>query len=343
MGSIYRRGETYWIKYYRDGQPLRESSRSTKEGEAKTLLKLREGAIAKGEPVSPRLGRVTFQDGATDVVNDYKVNGKRSLDDLQRRIDLHLTPFFGNRRLSDITTAQVRAFVAKRLEAKASAGEINRELTALKRIFNLAIQSAKMLHKPYVPMLREQNVRTGFFEPAQFRNVLERLPEAVRAVLSFAYVTGWRIPSEVLSLEWRRVDFDGGTVRLDPGTTKNGDGRVFPMTAELRRLLEQQRDLRDRLKARGVICPLVFHRNGKRIQSFRRAWQTACEAAGVPGRIPHDLRRTAVRNLVRAGIPERVAMTMTGHKTRSVFERYNIVSDGDLLEAARKLDLAVGQ
>jgi integrase len=160
----------------------------------------------------------------------------------------------------------------------------------------------------------------------------------VRPIITFAYITGWRIRSEVLSLQWRQVDFVSGDVRLDPGSTKNREGRVFPFTAELRTLLTAQLAEHETLKQAGKIVPWVFQRDGERIAGFRRAWITACKAAGCPGRIPHDLRRTAVRNLVRAGIPERVAMQMTGHKTRSVFERYNIVSDGDLRDAAKRLD-----
>ena len=128
-----------------------------------------------------------------------------------------------------------------------------------------------------------------------------------------------------------------------PHTTKNDEGRTFPFTDALERLLEAQRAEHERLKAEGVICPWVFHRSnrkvkGKRITTFIKAFRAACTKAGCPGRIPHDLRRTAVRNLVRAGVPERVAMQMTGHKTRSVFERYNIVSECDLVEAAKKLN-----
>ena len=166
-------------------------------------------------------------------------------------------------------------------------------------------------------------------------------------MLTFAYITGWRIPSEILTLEWRQIDFMGGEVRLDPGTTKNDDGRVFPMTDDLRALLETQHVEHVRLKKAGQIVPWVFFRmvaNGrggekqlKPIRAFNKAWKAACVAAGCPGRIPHDLRRTAVRNMVRRGVPERVAMQLTGHKTRSVFERYNIVSDGDLRTAAKQL------
>lgn len=194
-------------------------------------------------------------------------------------------------------------------------------------------------------MLQEHNVRTGFFEPDQFASVLRHLPAEIRAVITFAYITGWRITSEVLPLEWQRVDFASGEIRLDPGKTKNGEGRTFPMTSTLRRLFEAQQTEHHRLKKAGHIVQYVFFREvaeggggdkkPQQIISFAKAWKSACRAAGCPGRLPHDLRRTAVRNLVRAGIPERVAMQMTGHKTRSVFERYNIVSDGDLKDAAR--------
>ncbi len=155
---------------------------------------------------------------------------------------------------------------------------------------------------------------------------------------SWNYITGWR-KGEILGLQWRQVDFRAGRVALDPGTTKNDEGRTFPFTRELRELLEQQERYTSKLqREEDKVIPWVFHRKGKPIGDFRKAWATACKKAGVPGRIPHDFRRTAVRNLVRAGIPERVAMQMTGHKTRSVFERYNIVSEGDLDAAAKRLD-----
>jgi integrase len=129
----------------------------------------------------------------------------------------------------------------RRTVASVSNGEINRELTALKRMFNLAIQAGKLLQKPHIPFLNEDNVRVGFFERDQFLTMLSRLPESVRPVATFAYITGWRIDSEVLPLEWRQVDFGAGEVRLDPGKTKNGEGRTFPMTRDLRELLDQQR------------------------------------------------------------------------------------------------------
>ena len=193
--------------------------------------------------------------------------------------------------------------------------------------------------KPHVPSLKENNVRTGFFEREQFERVRRYLAPPLKAVVTFAYITGWRIRSEVLTLQWRQVDLKAGRIVLDPGTTKNDDGRIFPFTDELRTLLEKQWEITRRVRRSDkMLCPWVFLRDGHRSKTFYGAWRTACKRAGVPGRILHDFRRTAVRNLVRAGVPERVAMKMTGHKTRSVFDRYNIVSEGDLEEAAKRLN-----
>ena len=167
-------------------------------------------------------------------------------------------------------------------------------------------------------------------------------------MIRFAAITGWRIASEVLPLQWHQIDFAANEVRLDVGTTKNGEGRVFVLTTELRQLLEDRRSEHKALVASGIICPQVFFRftakgrGGPRrpvkITSFAKAWKTATIKAGCPGRLPHDLRRTAIRTMVRRGISESVAMRLSGHKTRSVFERYNVTSGSDLHEAARKLE-----
>lgn len=203
---------------------------------------------------------------------------------------------------------------------------------------------------PYVPMLREPPARAGFFEPEQYASVLRHLNRSLRPAITFGYVTGWRVHSEVLPLEWRQVDMKAGEVRLDAGTTKNGEGRVFPFTRELRTVMEAQWAEHERLQKAGHICPYVFFREvaeGRggelkphRIVAFTKNWKTACRLAGCPGRIPHDLRRTAVRNLVRAGVPQTIAMKLTGHKTDSVFRRYDIVSADDLRVAVERLDAA---
>lgn len=383
----------YWIKYSRSGKSFNESSGFTREQDAKGLLRKREGDIEAGRPVTPQVGKMSFEEGAADLLADYTANDKKSYAVVERRIRKHLTPFFERRRMANITTSDVRAYtvqrqtqntvlVKKAQEAKvkkfrrpvrqpdgsmavppdrytpavveqrrsASNAEINRELALLKRMFTLAMQAAKLLYRPHIPMVKENNPRTGFFEREQFESVMAHLPAEIQPVIEFAYITGWRIASEVLPLQWRQVDFSGGEIRLDAGTTKNGDGRVFPFTTGLRALLTAQYAEHERLKKAGQIEPWVFfrmvadYRRGPKkplpIVSFFKAWKKACTAAGCPGRIPHDLRRTAIRNFVRTGTSETVAMMLSGHKTRSVFDRYNIVSGDDLRAAARRMDAA---
>jgi len=148
------------------------------------------------------------------------------------------------------------------------------------------------------------------------------------------------VPSEVLPLEWRPVDFRAAEVRLDPHTTKNDDGRVFPfdLMPDLRTLLEDQWGVHQQLVAKKrTLCPYVFNRAGHRILTLKKAWRNACTEAGCPGRIPHDFGRTAVRNLVGAGVSEKVGMRLPGHRTRPVFDRYDIVSGDDLRAAVGKL------
>ena len=216
-------------------------------------------------------------------------------------------------------------------------------LAVLKRAFRLAEQGGRLLHRPYIPLLREDNVRQGFFERAEFEDVRKHLPTALRGVATFAYLTGWRI-GEILPLRWAQVDRKAHTVRLEPGTTKNKTGRTFPydVLPELAEVIEEQWREHERLASRAVLCPYVFNRNGKPIKSLRHVWRTACDAAGVPGMLMHDFRRTAVRNLVRAGVPGTVAMRLTGHKTRSVFDRYDVTSEADLRDAVGRLAAAAG-
>jgi integrase len=191
-----------------------------------------------------------------------------------------------------------------------------------------------------VAKLEERNVRTGFFEQEQFASVLQHLqhrPE-LQALVTAAKLTGWR-KSELRSRRWHNVDFAGGWLRLEPEETKNRDGRMFPLIPELRSVLEAQRGRVEAIgRATGRVIPWVFVRaDGAPIGEFRRAWRTAKRRAGVPGRLFHDFRRTAVRNLIRAGIPETVAMKLTGHRTRAIFQRYAIVEEGMLREAGERL------
>ena len=335
----------WWIRYAVNGQPRCESARSEDRQVADDLLRAREGRLVPAVPVPAPVGPATFADAAEEIVADYRMNKKRSLRTLTVRIEKHLRPVFGQQPLAAITTPVVRTYILRRQAEGASNATVNRDLITLKRMFTLAVQGGTLLTKPYIPLLQEQNVRRGFFEPEDFQRIKGHLPVYMQGIAAFAFITGWRTPSEILPLEWRQVDLQAGEVRLDAGTTKNGEGRVFPFTAALRQVLDDQRTIAEILRGQGMATGHVFcytkgTRAGRPITegAFIHQWWKARRAAGCPGRIPHDFRRTAVRNLVRAGVPERVAMQLTGHKTRAVFERYNIVSSGDLRDAARRLD-----
>ena len=195
-----------------------------------------------------------------------------------------------------------------------------------------------MLKSPRITLLKLQNARKGFFERDQYLAVRAHLAVPLQPLVDVAYLTGWRIKDELFPLTWAQVDFTAGWLRLEPNTTKNAEGRMFPLIPELRAVLEAQRAVTEQVqKDTGAIIKHVFHRSGRPIVSFMRAWRAAVRKAGVPGRIPHDFRRTAVRNLERAGVSRSAAMRMVGHKTESIYRRYAVVAEGDLKTAGAQL------
>lgn len=335
MGMIYKRGNVWWIKYYRNGKPYRESSGTTKKMVAKKLLDRREGEISQGKLPGIQFEKIRFDELADAFLQDYQINQKKSLVRAELSVN-QLKNHFGGLKVASIGSPMINAYVVNRMTAGAANGTINRELAALKRMFNLgAKQTPPLVDKvPFIPMLKENNTRKGFFEHGEFLALRDALPQYLKGFVTFAYKVGWRL-SEIATIKWGQVDRKQGIVRLEVGETKNDAGRTVYLDDECKEIINQQWENR---KTAATLIPYVFvNRAGNdRIKRFDKAWKKACTDSGIGVRLFHDFRRTAVRNMVRSGVPERVAMMVSGHKTRSVFDRYNIVNDHDLKLAAQQ-------
>lgn len=353
FGRIFQIGQIWYARYRIGGKEYEESSHSEDRTAAEKLLDRRAAELGAGVFIAPDVKRTRFEHLAQIIRDDYAANERRSTERLEISL-AHLALAFSGTRASALTFDRLTSYARARREAGAAPATIRNELNALRRAFRLAKRAGKVASVPEFPRLEAANVRTGFFEAADFAALLADLPDALRPPMEFAYLTGWRTKSEVLRLTWDRVDFAAGVVRLEVGSTKTGQGRTFPFAVlpRLAALLERQRATTDAAeRALGAIIPYVFHRNGRPIHDYHEAWHRACHRAAVRkhgpleevvrpqllGRVPHDFRRTAVRNLVRAGVPEHIAMKLTGHKTRDIFDRYDIVSERDLADGVGKL------
>ncbi len=349
-GRIFRRkykgteSGSYWIAYYVGGREIRESCHSDRKADAIALLDRRRSEVGVGTLVPMR--RVKVASLLDALLADYR-DSQKSLD-WAEVVDGHLRPFFGYLEADRVGTPALSAYIAKRRENGVGNSTINRELKMLSRAFSIARNERppKTVNPLPIPRLKEPPARAGFFEDNEFRALRSELPEEVRPVITFGFYTGCR-KGEILGLQWHQVDLERGIVRFDPGVTKNDEPREIPLIGELWEMLHMLKARRDR---HYPDSPWVFSRHGERIRTFKNAWEAAAVRAAkrCPSlwdqdrkkarRLFHDLRRTGVRNLVRAGVPERVAMAISGHKTRAVFDRYNIVSQRDLRDAAAKLE-----
>lgn len=339
-GSIYLRGKTWWIAYYAGSRQVQESSKSPKQRDAEQLLRRRLGELGTQTYIGPQCERVTFEDLCERIRTAYRVEDRKSLRRMEEAL-ANLANFFAGQRAMAIGLSSLEAYAVRRQEQRAARATAAYELAILRRAFTLAVRGNLIPRRPPFPTIRLNNARQGFFEPDELERILANLPDPLRPMIRFAYLTGWRIPSEVLRLQWHQVDLATGVVRLEPGSTKNDEGRTFPVAAlpALAELLQQQRAVTDEAARRlGQVIPWVFHREGQPIKDYRDAWKRGCTKAGLVGMIPHDFRRSAVRNLERAGVPRSVAMKLTGHKTEAVYKRYAIVSESDLSEGVAKLN-----
>jgi len=330
VGRIFKRGRIWWFAFYHRGKECRESSESESEVQARKMLRERLKSIGKRRFV-PNEDRLTFDDLVKDLINDYQINNRRSLSTALNHVR-HLRGFFGMDRAVDIDTSRVKAYQAERKGKGASAATNNREVACLGHMLSLAANSdpPKLSHKPKFSMLEGERVREGFLDHGSFLLLLDNLPDYLTALVEFMYYSGWR-KGAARNLEWKDVDLEGRTARLRIVSSKNKEPWIVPLAGRLWDIT------RERLGERRLDCPYVFHRDGRKIGDFMKAWKTACRKSGLAETIPHDLRRCAARNLSRAGVPEPVAMKITGHKTNSMYRRYRIVDEDELREAQEKL------
>jgi integrase len=344
MGSIFSRPGTsrLYIQYSVNGKVCRESCGSASQEAAAKLLKSRLSQVSTGK-FSPNAEKVRMSEIFDDLESEYARNRPKSLASIRSIIGKadptrslpagHLRRFFDLFKASKVGTTQINAYIDSRLAEHAAPGKINVELAYLRRAFRLALEATppKLHTMPKIKLLKVSNTRTGFFERESLERLLPHLPPHLVGPTQFAYFTGMR-KEEILRLQWSQVDWLGGVVVLNPGTTKNNAGRQIPLNASLRAVLEMQR---------GKSSEWIFPRpDGKKIlpTTLCKQWDRACEKAGLQGYIFHDLRRTGVRNLIRAGVPQTVAMAISGHKSDAVFRRYDIVDPRDLKKAMEAVE-----
>jgi len=251
----------------------------------------------------------------------------------------HLSRHFKGERAQNITYDRLLRFKRDRLAEKASPSTVRYELSLVRTGLVVAHEAGRLLALPPLPSVHVENTRTTFFDEDNFQDLRKHLPPAVAAVATFMYWAGWR-RNETLTREWRHVDWNAGTICLEPGETKNGKGRAIPFEVlpELAAVLKAQREYTDAVERRtGSVVRWVFHREGERVKSIRQAWRTACKHAKLVGHIPHDFRRSAVRRLERAGIARSVAMKIVGHSSEAIYHCYSITNDADVREALAKV------
>jgi integrase len=336
LGTIYKRGRIWWIRVRHGDRP--ESSGSTSREVAEDLLKKRLAEAHVGRAV-PAAGQARFDDLELMVLADMRANGRRSVHNVEKNILPRLRESFGALRLNEIGYEEVGGYIARRLKV-ASPATVRYERAVLRRMFGIAYQAGKVVRIPAFPTVRVENARTGFAGPKEMERLISHLPEHAQGPVRCLYLTGWRT-REVLGLEWRQVDFEAGTIRVEADQTKGGKAKIFPFAVlpALSTLIRNQRERTsalERLQSR--VIPWVFHLDGEELRSFRTGWRNAAKNAGLAWLTPHDMRRSAARNLVRAGVPEKVVMDLCGWKTRAMFDRYNITSASDLVEGVQRLD-----
>ena len=350
MGMLYRRKKKdpktgklvesgpWWMKYYDQGKPYYESTEKLNKSEASKALKKKEAKVLQGHKEGSKVNRTKFEDLIELLKQEYAIKGRKTWSRREQHI-AHLKKVFGGIRVKAIASEKLGNYISKRIKEGAANATINRELDCLHRMMVLGSRQtpAQVGRIPHFPKLAETNVREGFFSHDEFLALRGAAPFHIKVALTIGYYSGMRL-REIIGekgLTWDQVDLEEKCIRLASIQTKTNTPRIIFMPDDFFKVLNKAKELRDR---DFPLCPYVCHIRGKSFSQLRQGWNVACERIGLKGKTFHDLRRTGVRNLVRAGVPETVAMKISGHKTRSVFDRYNVTSEADLKMAADQLN-----
>jgi integrase len=354
-GSLLKRaGCRFWYaQYVHNGQKVRVSTREVSKMKALGALRRLMGDADRGLAPLPEAQKLRYADLRRGLIANYEERGNRSLttyaDGAENINGLkQLDDFFNYGEsnqgppLMQITTETSREFARKRQADGVGTAMVNRSLACLRRMLRIANEDGRIQHVPKIRFLKEPPPRKGFLELEKFNELLALLPTHLQPLILLLYYCGLRV-DEARQIEWTQVDLDARLIRLEQEQTKTDEARTVPLPAQLVMMLRE-----------------VKPKTGKVFSdtNLRNEWQKACAACGLgtrtliepekedghawykyTGLLVHDLRRSAVRNLVNAGVPERVAMSISGHKTRAVFDRYHIVSTDDVTNAMRRLEL----
>jgi integrase len=335
-GRVYRpvrRGKhlaVWWLDYSVHGMRHREPTGTTSKKEAFAQLRAKITARQAGK-LTGRPDWVTLADLHALVKRQYQLDGRRSVDRLEDAFANVERLLEKQTRAPEITPALLDGYAAQRLAEGAARSTVNYELAGVRRGFRLGIEKGLLAVMPVIKLPRVQNARSGFLSDGDFAALLLELPADVRNLVQFLRATGWR-RDEGRLLTWAAVDRDAQTIRLEQARSKSGEPRVFPFgtSPSLTALLDARWAARDGL--------YVFHRTGQPLGrgAVRSAWKRATKRAGVAGRLLHDLRRDAARAFRAAGVSEGEIMKLCGWETRSMFDRYNVISEADLAAAVSR-------
>jgi integrase len=344
-GWLRLRGGVYYAVFYHRGRKRIESLRTSDEATAERRLLALRKKREKGDYQRPAERRVTVSDLLDDLLSNLEVRGLASLAKM-RSHSKAVREEIGHEQARDVTSDMVDQMALRWLRVGAARATVNRRLEALGRAYRIALRKTppKVTAIPYFQLLPVDNVRRGFFERAELDRLLPHLDSDLADFTAWCYVVGMR-KGEASALTFAMLDRTATpwTLAIPASLCKNREGRVVPVVGTAREVIER------RLAARRLDTPLIFHRrsrgrDGRPVLAFDKAWRAALRAAGLPqDRLFHDLRRSAARNLTRAGASVRQAMRVTGHKTASMFERYNILTDEDAADALEKQDAAQGK